>query len=322
MDEAAIAAQVSPDALLARLRLDKDIVLHTKATPTRMRLKDVRIFRASSIHDMCPVEAAYAIKLVKKKDEKRALAWARHNELKAELVEVVDTGTVVHRQLQYYAGLTGKVREGQWRCPACGALTVRGVPMPVQAVENEETGLEDKYPARCRRCKGGNLAMFPPWLYVEPRLVEAAKGVPEQFRVVGHADGIWTVAVIVDGKSHLLRVLVDYKTSNLNGFDEKYGELPAQKYVSQMQVYLNLAEVEVGLILYYSKNDSRHKNCLVRRDRAFWNTLVERVRWARKGNMKDKGKYRVCSNVGHPRSRSCYFQEVCWGTKAPENFLA
>lgn len=323
MDEANLAAQIDFSMLESRVRLDKAIVLYTKATPTIKRLNDIRIFRASSIHDLCAVEAAFAIKLIKQKKEVQALAWVRHNELKADLVQVVDTGTVIHKQLQYYAGITGKVRAGQWRCPACGFLTRRKVLLPTKTIaDNTDSGVDHKYPARCPRCKGNNLAMNPPWLYVEPSLIEKAKGVPKQFRVVGHVDGIWTINVPTDGKLISLNVLVDYKTSNKNGFEEKYGKLPADKYVSQMQTYLNLADIEIGLILYYCKDNSQHKYCFVRRDRTYWKMLLARVKWARRGNMKDKAKYRICGNIGHPRSRGCYFQEKCWGAKAPENFLA
>lgn len=162
--------------------------------------------------------------------------------------------------------------------------------------------------------------MYPPWLYVEPRLVEDAEGVPEQLRITGSADGIWTVPAGDGGE--LVDVVVDYKTINHKGWAEQYGKLPQDKHVSQIQTYLNLACADYGVLLYYNKDDSKHKKFIVSRIASDWDALLRRVRWARDGKMEGKARFRVCGNIGHPRSRECFFQEVCWGKKAPANFLA
>ena len=318
-----ILEQVTFEDLLPKVRLDKDIVLYQRATPVQMPLDKVRVFRASRMHKLCPVESAYVIKLIEKKAEKKVLEWFRRDQLKAELTPIVDTGTVIHKQLQYYAGLTRKVRAGQWKCPFCGFFTHKGVPMPAIEILDSITDLEHEYPAPCPKCKGSNLGVFPPWLYVEPTLQEKARGVPNQYLITGHTDGLWSVRVRVGKKMFWINVVVDFKTINLNGFEERYGGgLPKEDHVPQMQTYLNLADEEFGLLIYYSKNDSKEKFRFVQRDHKYWQDVLRKVTWARKGNLKRKEEFRVCPNIGHPRSRTCFFQETCWGKKAPENFLA
>jgi len=323
MVEAAVLEEISYEDLLPRVRLDKAVITYHDATPTSTPGNKVRVFRASAMHSFCPVESAFAIKLIKKKAWDKVQQWNRTKTLPGKVIPIVDTGTVVHKQLQYYAGLTRKVRKGQWRCPACGFLTHRKVAMPMVEVLDKLTDLDVEYPAPCPKCKGGNLYMFPPWLYVEPQVQEKVKGVPEMLKVTGHIDGLWEVRVRVGKQVVWVRVIVDYKTINKNGFEEKYGGgLPKQEHVPQMQTYLNLADVEFGLIIYYCKDNSQQKYRFVKRNRSYWVDILKKVKWARKGNLKAKADYRVCPNVGHPKSRECFFQEACWGKKAPENFLA
>jgi hypothetical protein len=309
--------------LTARVRLDKAIVLYSEATPPIFSLDNITVFRASAIPSMCPVESAFLVKLIKEKKEDQVRQWMRGRELTGNIVQIVDTGTVIHEQLKYYAGLVGLVREGQWRCSACGFFTHKKVAMPLVAVSDSLSGLDHSYPAPCPRCKGANLGAYPPWRYVEPDLIEKVTGVPKQFKIQGHTDGLWNVRIHLNKEWTWLKILVDYKTMNHNRFEGKYGsELPSKEHLPQLQTYLNLADVEVGLLLYYCKDNSEHKYCWVRRDRTGWAATVAKVNWARKGDMADKAKYRVCPNIGHPRSRKCVFQQACWGQKAPENVMA
>jgi len=314
---------ISPDQVLSQVKMDKAIALHFDATPPNISPDKIRPYRASGMANFCPVESAFVIEAIRNKEWDTVVKWNKRKVLPGKVIQIVDTGTVVHKQLQYYAGLLGKVKEGQWRCPACGFLTHREVTMPTISIEDNDTGLDLTYPAPCPRCKGKNLAEFPSWLYEELTLIEKAKGVPEILLVKGHCDGKWKVRVRVGEEMVWVTVIVDFKTINKNGFDEKYGGgLPKTDHIPQMQTYLNLADVEIGVLIYYCKDTSAHKYYLVYRDKTYWAEIIAKVNWARSGDMSDKAKYRVCSNVGHPRARGCFFIEHCWGKKAPENFLA
>jgi hypothetical protein len=319
LDESAI------DSMMAKMRLHKAVETYYKATPFPVRYRDVRIFRASRMHNFCAVEMAYVVRLVKKKAKKKVIEWAQSIQLPPHLTEIIDTGTVVHKQLQYYAGLVGFVTEGQWVCPSCGLLTHKNVPMPMVDRSDPVGGLDFEYPGPCPKCRGRNFQNFPPWLYVEPTLQEKIKGVPKKLRVTGHTDGIWTFKVKVGKKVVRVRVLVDYKTINRAGFEGAYGGgLPREEHVTQLQVYLALADLEYGLLLYYCKDNSQHKRFLVKRDPKLWPALQKKVNWARKGKVTKaaKVKHRLCNRLGHPRSRECLFVEECWGAKPKENWVA
>jgi hypothetical protein len=322
MAETSLLDQISIDDVLAKVRIDKEIALYAESTPENQNPDLVRIFRASRMHNLCAVESAFALKLMRDGKNDKLLEWQRSQSLPGKLQQIVDTGTVIHTQLQYYAGLLGKVREGQWRCPNCGFFTHKKVPMPTLEVFDKITDLEYEYPAPCPKCTGRNLAMFPPWRYVEPSLIEVAKGVPERELVSGHCDGIWHIRLRIGKKMVWIPVVVDFKTINKFGFEDKYDtKLPKVEHIGQMQTYLNLAEIDVGILIYYCKDDSKHKYKFIPRSHGHWGSLMHRVNWARKPNMKEKKKFRYCPSIGHPRARSCFFSEQCWGKKTPENFL-
>lgn len=317
--------QKGESALLAACsRFSKSVELAATNTPPIVNLKTVRIFRASGLSKMCSVEAAFAVQLWRDKSIAQLQLWVQKNQLPVHLTPIVDTGTVVHKQLQYYSGLIGYAIQGQWRCPACGFYTHKKTSMPTTAkplARDGFEGLTGLYPAPCPRCKK-NLEMFPPWLYVEPAFLEEVKDVPPPLRVSGHVDCIWHIKVPIDKSMVNIPVLVDFKTINKAGFEGKLWPLPSPDHVIQVQVYLELSKLSYGLIIYYCKDNSTYKLFLVKRSPEVWNLLQKRVNWARSGDLTEKEKYRECTNIGHPRSRSCFFQEQCWGTKAPVNIMA
>lgn len=321
--------EVTVEALQDRIRLDRMLESHVVATPVHIPLKKVRVFRASQLAKMCPVEAAFLIEAIHNDMEKTAFGYTQASQLPAHLTQIVDTGTVIHPQLQYYAGLVGYAKRGQWRCPSCGLRTSKGVPLPTTRKKDPRyKNFFNTYPSPCPRCSGRNLGIFPPWIYCEPEVVEQAPGWKRQFRTVGHLDQVWDVPF--DGFT--VPLITDYKTINEQGFTEQYGHLPKEDHVVQINSYLSLAnadpsflrqfgKIRFGCILYYDKNKSRHKPFVVKHDPSIWEERKAAIDWAREGDWSEIAQWRVCANVRHKRARECFFVKKCWGKNPPVNFL-
>lgn len=323
-------AKVDVNDIAGAIRFDKLIEAHHAAAPVLIPANKVRIFRPSRLSSLCPVEAVFAMNLLRKGTPKSVCEFVQTMQLPAHLTQVVDTGTVIHTQLQYYAGLMGFCKRGKWRCPNCGAETTGAVPMPVhQRKDPRHKGISNTYARPCVWCKGKNLKFFPPWRYVEIELQEQALDVPVHLRTTGHVDQLWDIYV----KKFMLTAFVDYKTINEQGFNEQYGHLPKDDHVEQLQYYLGLAkqdpnfiatygDVNYGIILYYNKNKSQHKLFVFKYDPQIWLKKQKEIQWARKGNLKEIAKWRVCPNVRHKRARECYFVKACWGKVPPANLFA
>jgi hypothetical protein len=318
-----VEKKVTEAEVVKAIRMDKAVADYFATTPKRTTWNRVKIFRASGLARTCPVQAAYVVRAVLEKDKETVMAWHLANQLPSRLIPTLDQGTVIHLQMQYYAGLTGFVPEGQWKCPNCGFFTRKKVPMPKVAVPGAD-GFDSEYPGKCPKCKGKNLKMYPPWLYVEPELEEPnAEKVRWQFRLTGKCDGIWRLNVRHGKKVVQVRAVADYKSINKNGFTGSYGGgLPKDSHIPQLQAYMAMADLEWGVLVYYCKDNSEMKFCLVKRDRQAWKATMRRIEWARSGSLNGKEKYRRCESFKDPNARACLFCEKCWGKKPPENFLS
>ena len=67
---------------------------------------------------------------------------------------------------------------------------------------------------------------------------------------------------------------LELKSINLNGFNKL--TKPKDEHQVQLQIYLNLANYEIGTVLYENKNDQKIKSFLVERDKNQWDQIVER----------------------------------------------
>tara|TARA_R110000824_G_scaffold273282_1_gene461757 strand:+ start:2555 stop:3265 length:711 start_codon:yes stop_codon:yes gene_type:complete len=71
------------------------------------------------------------------------------------------------------------------------------------------------------------------------------------------------------------RIILELKSINDTGFNDLI-EGPKSDHFIQLQTYLNLAEVEHGIVLYENKNDQRLKAFKVVRDTKLWESILER----------------------------------------------
>ena len=73
------------------------------------------------------------------------------------------------------------------------------------------------------------------------------------------------------------RIILELKSINETGFDSLI-ETPKSDHIIQLQIYLNLAKIDQGIVLYENKNDQRLKAFKVSRDEKVWGTILERCR--------------------------------------------
>jgi len=71
------------------------------------------------------------------------------------------------------------------------------------------------------------------------------------------------------------RVILELKSINDKGFTALI-DLPKPEHLVQLQIYLNVAEVEHGVVLYENKNDQALKAFKVLKDVDTWNAILER----------------------------------------------
>ena len=109
--------------------------------------------------------------------------------------------------------------------------------------------------------------------------------------ISGRADFILTMP---DTGNYLI---VELKTINDNGF----GNLLEAKsnHVIQLQIYLNVLEIDDGVILYENKNDQRLKEFAITKDTDCWNEIIQRCHSIQ--DMSDIPE----ANVIHSRYCSC-----------------
>ena len=73
------------------------------------------------------------------------------------------------------------------------------------------------------------------------------------------------------------RVILELKSINETGFDSLI-ETAKSDHLIQLQIYLNLAKVDQGIVLYENKNDQKLKAFKVTRDEQVWETILDRCR--------------------------------------------
>jgi hypothetical protein len=71
------------------------------------------------------------------------------------------------------------------------------------------------------------------------------------------------------------RILLELKSINDRGFTELI-EAPKHEHLIQLQIYLNLAGVDNGVVLYENKNDQALKAFKVTKSLDTWNSILER----------------------------------------------
>lgn len=282
-------------------------------------------FHASQIKSMCPVLEYWHRTWLK--DLKRARGKNRErlkklvhaclyaNKPKGSLQAIFDTGTVIHKQIQFYYGVSGLLK-GAWQCPMCGHI-VKGkdpIQMPRVAVASA-TGYKIHDFDLCPKC-GKNDRTWPHWEYVEPFALDKAE------RIAGSTDGFLDYPF--DGSVY--EGILEVKSINQNGYEEKYGDpLPQPEHVFQASIYMHLFGRAWALILYFNKNKSEVKEFIVPKNPAAWDFAVKRSRAVLQSLKRGKPPsedWRTCRKIKDPAARTCPAAVECWGEEPPDNFMA
>ena len=73
------------------------------------------------------------------------------------------------------------------------------------------------------------------------------------------------------------RIILELKSINDSGFSALI-EAPKSDHLIQLQIYLSLAIIDNGIVLYENKNDQKLKAFKVIRDEKLWESILERCR--------------------------------------------
>lgn len=191
-------------------------------------------------------------------------------------------GTAFHYVFQTVLLGPQGVLHGLWRCQ-CGWGTEERGPMP----------------AECPKC--GRKGRF---LFVEEE-VSSPDG-----RLVGHMDGI----LMLEG---MPPAVIDFKTVQPYEF-HKCSEVPNPDHVMQLQVYMMLAGLDNGVLLYINKHEGKMDAALaehwIRRNEKQTEAiqrLVAKVKEGIEGGVLPGG---VCCTRDERRAKQCGLRDLCFRT--------
>jgi len=301
------------------------IVSYLDARPERRPARGR--MRASAIRGACPILEYWEQKWRKARNfSKTAEAKEKYDNLlrRASLVfrpggetqAILDTGTVLHKQVQFYFGVMGWL-VGGWRCASCGhTVEAEGKPvqMPLTQVKDAHGNMLRDY-AFCPKCDR-NYYDFPPWLYQEPHFFDEESGMS------GSTDGLLDVSV----SGQMYRGILEVKTINESGYLGKYGDgLPQADHVFQMNLYMHFTKRDWALLLYFNKNKSQTKEFIVKYDPSAWESAKDKavvVKEAKSAGAPPDKKHRICHSCKDKEARLCPACLTCFGSLPPENIMA
>jgi hypothetical protein len=300
--------------------LNKEVVAYHNAKPVGPRTHGIH---PSGLAMLCPVKFA----IYEQEREKLATAHTQSafeeilgaephgaspgSRFRGQLLMEFRAGHDIHRNVQFDLGVIGKLW-GRWLCPWCDAKTPEPGFMP-RAWWPGSSGHPTIHAAPCVWCKGRNLRMDVPWVYIEPAVRNAHYG------IIGHYDGDVRV---VRGDA-MWRCLLEIKSINENGFMEKYCTLPKPEHVVQASIYAWLAGFSWILFVYVCKNQlNKWKEIIVPVDVPAVTAVVDKLEAIKtfRETRKLPLHARTCEDIMCAQSRGCPVAETCWGRPVPRSF--
>lgn len=164
---------------------------------------------------------------------------------------------------------------GKWKCRVCDYTTID----------------DSTKPKECGVC---GAIVFD---YVEDDLVDKELGIG------GHPDGklLWENR----------RYLLELKTTNSFNFS-KVLQTPMEHHVAQMQIYMNMLKMDVGLAWYFNKDTSQDICHEVQYDENQVKVLLEKPRQYRSYLSTGELPERICFNASNPRANKCAVCKLCF----------
>jgi hypothetical protein len=223
-------------------------------------------------------------------------------------------GDYIHDDVRYYLGMLGHLL-GRWRCSFCHATTKNDLEQMPRIEVPDLEGRPTWDAAPCPRCVGRNLRDDIAWYYIEPYIKL------DDWEIDGHVDGI--LRMPVKGTYHTL--VLEIKSINEAGFQQKYGVIPKPEHIEQASLYAWAWGVSHVMFIYVNKNQVQHwKEFVVRRDEASILDAQNKILAVKEGRRLKMAPVtaRACNDIREPRAAACPFVEKCFGMKAPENFMS
>ena len=115
--------------------------------------------------------------------------------------------------------------------------------------------------------------------YLEERMDEyfTKIGILEDREVIAKWDN-----PVISGRADFLikheddeKVIIELKSINSRGFTA-LKKSPKDEHLIQIQLYLNILDIDKGIVLYENKNDQKLKAFQVRKDTAIWESVLNR----------------------------------------------
>jgi len=215
----------------------------------------------------------------------------------AEEIANYDLGSGMHHAMQnIILPAVGAIR-GAWRCVQCGHIhgAAKGRAVYDAAVRR---------PTECSECRGEE------FLYHEYFLRDETVGTG------GHMDGL----LVLPG--HEGMGLFELKSISTTGA-KKVRNCPQIEHVLQANVYMRLAGLKWGKILYWVKGVySIEKNLIehhVEPDEEVWEGVVEMLGSIRKGMRTGELPERICATRTCSMAQECPVLNQCFGDAEPDD---
>jgi|LSQX01.2.fsa_nt_gb CRISPR/Cas system-associated exonuclease Cas4 (RecB family) len=142
------------------------------------------------------------------------------------------------------------------------------------------------------------------WLEDMGLMIEAErKLISEELNISGSCDGV----IELPGEGEFI---IEIKTISAKGF--RYLTEPKAPHYAQLQLYMYLAGVHQGILLYECKDDQRMKEFRVQYDEKFAKELVQKVKFVNECVAKNELPPKPFSKSSFECRYCPYRNTVCW----------
>jgi len=121
------------------------------------------------------------------------------------------------------------------------------------------------------------MAIYHNFVYNDEVRLWKNSPVADNYRLCGSCDGVMEREITIDGVKWLIRVIIDWKSINDNGF-VALRDSAGSDYEKQMHGYMITGDIPVTLVFYVNKDKSIFKSIPVLFEKQkIWNPIAERL---------------------------------------------